>query len=145
MLQWCRLISVLLIVFLGTGTVLMAQVSLEELNQIETILEVKVEKKEKKSLKLHHAINPFYWIYQGGIKGYQKVLSPQIASNCIYEISCSRFSSLLVDEFGLIKGGFLSLDRITRCNRAHHAETSKLQKNPNGKIKESIIDFSHPR
>jgi putative component of membrane protein insertase Oxa1/YidC/SpoIIIJ protein YidD len=47
---------------------------------------------------------------------YQKVVSPQLFRYCLYERSCSNFSKKAIEEFGLIKGIFLSADRLLRCN-----------------------------
>ncbi|WP_169704724.1 membrane protein insertion efficiency factor YidD [Runella slithyformis] len=62
-------------------------------------------------------INPVYWLLNGALTGYQKVISPQISAECLYELSCSRFSRVAIQEFGVIKGIALSADRISRCNR----------------------------
>ncbi|MEI6574689.1 MAG: membrane protein insertion efficiency factor YidD [Bacteroidota bacterium] len=48
---------------------------------------------------------------------YQNVFSTQISAGCMYSPSCSGFSKQLISEYGIIKGVFLSADRITRCNR----------------------------
>lgn len=48
--------------------------------------------------------------------GYQKFISAQISAGCGYEISCSRFSVLLLREHGVFKGIPLSADRLMRCN-----------------------------
>lgn len=47
---------------------------------------------------------------------YQKIISPQIASNCLFNPSCSKFGKQLIQEFG-IKGVFLTADRLTRCSK----------------------------
>jgi putative component of membrane protein insertase Oxa1/YidC/SpoIIIJ protein YidD/TM2 domain-containing membrane protein YozV len=56
--------------------------------------------------------------FKGMLKVYQNYFSDQIINDCIYEHSCSTFSQGAITEFGLIKGGFLSIDRLMRCNRA---------------------------
>lgn len=98
--------------------------------------------KHKKKVKVIQAINPLYWMYQGSIGFYQRHVSPQLATGCIYETSCSRFSRKLIGEYGLVKGFFLSCDRISRCNRVTHSETSRLRFTPEGKIKEDVSHFS---
>lgn len=99
----------------------------------------KVTKRKKKLLQ---KINPVYWIYRGGLRLYQTHVSPQLASNCIYETSCSRFSNELINHFGIVKGVFLSCDRITRCNRVTFVESSPLRRNSQGKIVEKVEDFA---
>lgn len=61
--------------------------------------------------------NPVYWLLNGALTGYQKVISPQISADCLYELSCSRFSRVAIQEFGIFKGIALTADRISRCNR----------------------------
>jgi len=137
--------SLLAIIFIGlTIYPSMAQVSINDLEILrkEPTDQVVPINHNTQKLKVHQAINPLYWMYKGSLRTYQKVLSPQIASSCIYEISCSRFSDQLVSEFGLLKGFFLSIDRITRCNRAYHAEASPLRKNHEGRIIESVKDLA---
>ncbi|MFH0866077.1 MAG: membrane protein insertion efficiency factor YidD [Bacteroidota bacterium] len=47
---------------------------------------------------------------------YQHIISPQFFRYCLYEHSCSDFSKAAISEFGLIKGIFMSADRLLRCN-----------------------------
>ena len=48
---------------------------------------------------------------------YQKFISPQFATNCPYEISCSEFSKVAIRRYGFLKGIFLTSDRLTRCTQ----------------------------
>ncbi len=92
--------------------------------------------------KVSQIINPLYWLYKGSITLYQKQLSPQLATHCIYETSCSRFSKQLISHHGLFKGFFLSCDRITRCNRITYSDSSPLRRNATGLLRETPEDFS---
>lgn len=47
---------------------------------------------------------------------YQYIVSPEFSRHCLYQRSCSNFSKAAITEFGLIKGVFMSADRILRCN-----------------------------
>lgn len=49
--------------------------------------------------------------------GYQKFISPQFSSTCLYSPSCSAYSKALIKQFGLIKGVACTADRLMRCNR----------------------------
>ena len=62
--------------------------------------------------------NPFSLLATSVMLFYQNVISPQFFSNCTYYRSCSNFSKKAINEFGLIKGMFLSADRLLRCNLA---------------------------
>ena len=63
------------------------------------------------------AYNPLSLTLKGTMYVYQHVISPQLSRHCPYEITCSNFSKLSIHEFGIVKGVFLSADRILRCNR----------------------------
>lgn len=105
----------------------------------EQKIDFKAEKPERTFVQ---KINPFYWIYTGAIKFYKKNISVQIASNCIFEETCSHYSRKLVNEKGIFAGIVLSLDRISRCNKVTLAETSPLRFTEEGKITESIDEYS---
>ncbi|MEQ8550269.1 MAG: membrane protein insertion efficiency factor YidD [Cyclobacteriaceae bacterium] len=70
----------------------------------------------------------------GLFKIYQKHISEQLISDCIYEESCSHFSQGAIKAYGPIKGFVMTLDRLTRCSRASYAETPRVRINDNGKI-----------
>lgn len=61
--------------------------------------------------------NPVSLTLKGTMLLYQRVISPQLSRQCPYEITCSNFSKHAIHEFGIVKGVFLSADRILRCNR----------------------------
>lgn len=51
------------------------------------------------------------------IKAYQRWLSPGIAQNvCKYYPTCSHYGYQAIYKYGLIKGGWLTIKRIARCN-----------------------------
>lgn len=51
------------------------------------------------------------------IRFYQLAVSPYKGrSYCNYIPSCSQYAIEAVDRFGALKGGFLALKRILRCN-----------------------------
>lgn len=64
---------------------------------------------------------------------YQKHLSRQILNDCVYDHSCSRFAKDVFSNFGLLKGLFLTADRLTRCNRASFSEIPASHVNAEGK------------
>ncbi len=61
--------------------------------------------------------NPLSLLTGGAMMIYQKVVTKQISSDCLYRESCSKFGVSVIREYGLLKGAFLSSDRIMRCNR----------------------------
>ncbi len=98
-------------------------VSLAQVSDLELLAEsgsaptVKFGQSKKTKAKAFLRFNPAYWMLNGALTGYQKVISPQISAECLYELSCSRFSRAAIQEFGIFKGIALSADRISRCNR----------------------------
>ena len=61
--------------------------------------------------------NPVTLLLKGTMYTYQHVISPQLSRSCPYEITCSNFSKQSIKTYGIVKGVFLSADRILRCNR----------------------------
>jgi len=53
------------------------------------------------------------------IKFYQKFISPLIGRNCRFYPSCSEYSILAIEKYGLFKGIFLSFLRLLKCNPYH--------------------------
>lgn len=60
--------------------------------------------------------NPLFISLGGLLYLYQKYVSVQLSTDCIYTPSCSHYSALLIKRYG-IHGIFLSADRLTRCNK----------------------------
>ncbi len=82
---------------------------------------------------IYFYINPFNSL----LVIYKKVFSEQISANCEFEPSCSSFSMGVLKELGLIKGLFLTADRLTRCNGSAFSETQPyLINDTNAKIKD---------
>ena len=50
------------------------------------------------------------------IKCYKFLISPLLGHSCRYLPTCSEYSIEALEEFGLIKGSFLSLKRILSCH-----------------------------
>lgn len=50
------------------------------------------------------------------IKGYQYFLSPFFGTQCRFHPSCSNYAYQAIEQYGPIKGCFLSLKRLLRCH-----------------------------
>jgi len=50
------------------------------------------------------------------IRFYQKYISPLLGKNCRFEPTCSQYMIEAVQEWGVIKGSWLGIKRIGRCN-----------------------------
>ena len=75
--------------------------------------------------------NPFSLFLGSMMYVYQGYFSHQIFADCLFKPSCSNMSKLYIKEFGIIKGIFLTADRLTRCNRiaatdVHQSRINKI-------------------
>ncbi len=83
-------------------------------------LDYKYEPPEKrkvlsfKSKRLIAKFNPLNYIAAGALFVYQRVFSEQIQASCIYEISCSNYTKLSVQEYG-IKGFLSGINQLNCC------------------------------
>ena len=53
------------------------------------------------------------------IKAYKKHISPffsAIGVNCKYYPTCSEYTTQAIEKYGFLKGSFLGVLRILRCN-----------------------------
>ena len=50
------------------------------------------------------------------IKFYQILISPHLGSNCKFSPTCSNYAIEALRKHGLIRGFYLSLIRILKCN-----------------------------
>ncbi|MBS1490142.1 MAG: membrane protein insertion efficiency factor YidD [Bacteroidetes bacterium] len=104
-----------------------------------TLLEPpKVTQPEAVHSKSKSPITRFFLL---GVKIYQHSISEQLATNCSFELTCSRFSRAMINEYGLIKGYFLTFDRLSQCNAISPLETFPVRLNKQGKIIEYVTDF----
>ncbi|NLN14590.1 MAG: membrane protein insertion efficiency factor YidD [Tissierellia bacterium] len=55
------------------------------------------------------------------IKFYQRVISKYIliGRHCRFYPTCSQYSLLVYEKYGFIKGTYLTIRRILRCNPFH--------------------------
>ena len=50
------------------------------------------------------------------IKIYQLLISPLFPSTCRYNPTCSHYTLEALKKYGLLKGGWLGIKRISRCH-----------------------------
>lgn len=53
------------------------------------------------------------------IRVYQKLISPFLGSNCRFYPTCSQYTHTSIERFGVVKGGWLGLKRISKCHPFH--------------------------
>lgn len=50
------------------------------------------------------------------IRGYQLCISSWLPPTCRFTPSCSQYGIIAISRYGIIKGLFLTIKRILRCN-----------------------------
>ena len=50
------------------------------------------------------------------IEKYQKNISPILGKNCKYYPTCSEYTKQAIKKYGSLKGSYLGIKRIFRCN-----------------------------
>ena len=50
------------------------------------------------------------------IRLYQKYLSPGLPRRCRFPPTCSQYALEAITKYGAVKGGWLALKRLLRCN-----------------------------
>jgi putative membrane protein insertion efficiency factor len=57
------------------------------------------------------------WLLLGFIRLYQTLFSPIIPANtCRFYPSCSHYGYQAIYKYGALKGGWMAVKRIVRCN-----------------------------
>lgn len=66
---------------------------------------------------------PFNWLAKtlllSLIKAYQYLLSPWVGNQCRFHPTCSHYAIEAINRFGVIKGGYLMLRRLLKCQPWH--------------------------
>ena len=57
------------------------------------------------------------------IRFYRRFLSPRRPPCCRFIPTCSAYALEAVEKYGALKGGFLALRRILRCNPFHRQKS----------------------
>lgn len=53
------------------------------------------------------------------IRFYRRQISPALPPSCRFSPTCSEYALEAVTKYGAIKGGYLAIRRILRCNPFH--------------------------
>lgn len=86
--------------------------------------------------------NPVSIVFSGLMYSYQKWISPQISSDCLYSPTCSEYSKLLFREYGFFKGLFTSADRLMRCDRISATTINPISVDEkDGKVHEDVSRY----
>ncbi|MBE0438375.1 MAG: membrane protein insertion efficiency factor YidD [Gammaproteobacteria bacterium] len=55
----------------------------------------------------------------GLVRGYQILLSPLLGHNCRFQPTCSHYMIEAIQRFGVMRGSWLGIRRISRCHPWH--------------------------
>ncbi|MFV0383618.1 membrane protein insertion efficiency factor YidD [Paracoccus sp. (in: a-proteobacteria)] len=61
-------------------------------------------------------MTPLAWILALPVRAYRLFLSPWIGHGCRFQPSCSAYALEALERHGGLRGGWLALWRILRCN-----------------------------
>ncbi|HCC69304.1 MAG TPA: membrane protein insertion efficiency factor YidD [Nitrospiraceae bacterium] len=53
------------------------------------------------------------------VKGYKSYISPFLPNTCRFYPTCSSYSLEAFEQYGFLKGLWLTLKRITKCHPLH--------------------------
>ena len=56
------------------------------------------------------------WPLLGLVAAYRYAVSPLLGTNCRFEPSCSAYARQALLRYGAVKGGWLAVRRVARCN-----------------------------
>jgi putative component of membrane protein insertase Oxa1/YidC/SpoIIIJ protein YidD len=104
-------------------------------SQFELKKKVRFTKFKSKNYFIRY--NPITLSFGGLLFLYQSTFSQQFSANCPFELSCSNFSKMSIQQFGLFKGVLLSADRLTKCNQFLKYDIAPIQLNEINKIIDS--------
>ena len=57
------------------------------------------------------------------IRFYQRAISPMRPPCCRFIPTCSQYALEAVEKYGAVKGGWLALRRVLRCNPFHRQKS----------------------
>lgn len=61
-------------------------------------------------------MSPLAWLLSLPIRLYRLVFSPWVGFNCRYQPTCSAYALEALRRHGALRGGWMALKRIGRCN-----------------------------
>jgi len=61
-------------------------------------------------------MSPAGHILRALVRGYQWLVSPVLPSACRFHPSCSAYAVESIETHGAVKGGVLTVKRLTRCH-----------------------------
>ena len=87
-----------------------------------------------KKKSLFARVNPVNYFSSGLLFLYQSALSEQVQAECNYEISCSNYTKVCIEKFGLLKGVLLGFDQLNSCTQMEIYDYPRYKISPRYKI-----------
>jgi putative component of membrane protein insertase Oxa1/YidC/SpoIIIJ protein YidD len=81
------------------------------------------------------------------IAGWQRISYNTNLFNCQFYPSCSNYGADAIQQFGVIRGGAMASERITRCNPFafhYHLKLRRPFHDPDGRLVDPVIQSSIP-
>lgn len=66
---------------------------------------------------------------------YQRAVSPHLPDSCRFIPTCSEYSRVAVQRYGALKGSWMGLKRILRCNPFHKGGYDPVPELPEGALR----------
>lgn len=67
------------------------------------------------------------------IRAYQFVLSPWVGNQCRHWPTCSEYACEAIGRHGALRGGWLAVRRVLRCNPWHPGGIDPVPEEPGGR------------
>lgn len=64
-------------------------------------------------------MSPIKSLAIGAVRFYQQAISPHMPPSCRYVPSCSSYAIIAIERFGVVRGSWLALRRVSRCHPFH--------------------------
>ncbi|HZJ57958.1 MAG TPA: membrane protein insertion efficiency factor YidD [Clostridia bacterium] len=55
----------------------------------------------------------------GGIRLYQRFISPLLPGSCRFYPTCSHYAILSLEKYGVLRGSWKAIKRISKCHPFH--------------------------
>ncbi len=56
------------------------------------------------------------WLALKMIRFYKRFISPALPPSCRFTPTCSEYTYFAIEKYGVIRGSWLGMKRIARCN-----------------------------
>jgi len=86
-------------------------------------------------------VKPGLFVMNGLFIFYRLFISESISAGCIYDMSCSNFGKEAMHEYGIIKGFFLAIDRVSRCTSLAKKEIPSWRFLPSNLLVDDLPEY----